>query len=245
MRSAVALAICIITAGLSTAAATGAPYRIAQQATTAWGTIEIVEDTRLTPGLEHRLLHGCSNPLDVLDDGDPLAKSFARDPIRPARLRQVDTGRHVIVDLVLEKNAPVANIDAKRLGPGDDPVLVVGYNDNACMGSYSGQGKLLFRFNSGKLTPVLALTDDGRRQQVVMFSSLKSDWRFAHNTAGDIKIEQVFCRPDFEHETKGNLPFQMTYRTYRFQDGEWRLKERKEAGFWEADNGFPPSSKFP
>ncbi len=245
MRRFFFIAACVFLAALpNTNAEAESGYRVAKRISTAHGAIEILDDSRLTPALERKLLHGCADPLEILDENDPLAKSFNRDQVRPARLRQIDAQGRAISDFLLEKDAPVANIDLE-LGPKSDPIFVVGYNDYACMGSYSGFVRALFKFSRGRLATVEAKNEQGKPQPIRLFSSLKADWKFLKNAPDNIEIVQVFCQPDFAHETKTQMAFQIIYRTYRLQGGVWRVRQRHDPGFWENDGVFPPRSKFP
>ncbi|HEY1961302.1 MAG TPA: hypothetical protein VGG69_02700 [Rhizomicrobium sp.] len=220
-------------------------YFVHQRVQTSDGSLEILEDARLTPEIEPKLWDGCSQPIMVFDDSDPAISVFVGRPVLPARLRQRDPRGKVLEDILLEPQATVARIKPHRLGSANAPVIVIETSDAACFGSYSGWTEWLFRLDGNHVVPVVATAANGARKQVSLFRSLKSDWKFIQRTPQSIEIEQVFCRPDLAHATRDKMPFLMRYITYRFDGHHWREFERTEPGLWENDEQFPPEAKFP
>ena len=230
--------------GVLAVAAPPEKYAVHQRVQTPHGSLEILEDARLTAGIEPKLWDGCSQPIMALDDHDPAIGAFVGRPVLPAKLRQRDRRGHVLEDILLEQQATVARIEPQRLGPANDPIIVVETSDAACFGSYSGWTEWLFTFDRNHVVPVMATGANGARKQVSLFRSLKSAWKVVRNEPTSIEFEQVFCRPDLVHATRDKMPFLMRYVTFRFDGNRWWEAERSEPGFWEDDDPFPPSTKF-
>lgn len=222
-----------------------ARYSVVQSVATAQGRLEILLDSRLTPDIQKLMWDQCTVIDSILDQGDPRLKPFLGDAVLPATFRQVDTKGQVVTSLVPNEQAPIARIEALKLGRAPDPVFLVDTDDDACQGSYSGRGVLLYQFAHGRIAPVMA-DKDGTPSQIYLFRSLKSDWRFVKRSPSHIEIEQVLCRPDDSHD-KGspNMPFLMYYITFGFNGRVWTEAERQKPGFWEADDDFPPRREFP
>lgn len=243
-------ALAVALAPLPTTAQASADYVLAQDVATSQGELQILEDGRITRSMENRMWGHCADPTFIFD-GKPEAKLFERTPPRPARLRQVDASGTIIADLVPDENAPVARIQAERLGPADRPVLLVEADDGACWGSYSGLVRLFFQFEGGRIAPVMLADETGKSAQVMMVSTVKSQARFAKKSAAEIIIHQVSSHPDFERAKtlpKGaSMPFVIDYSTTRFDGAKWTRAMRSEPGVWEAGDGtpFPAADKFP
>ncbi len=241
-------ALVVLAAAMMPAAAQSAnPYQVVQSVATAHGALQVLEDKRLSHALERLLWSNCVDILDVLDNNDPRAKPFIAAPLIPAKLRQVDEHGHIIKEIVLEEQAPVAKIETRQLGAVSNPIFQIRADDNACLGSYSGQAIWLFQFDHGGLSPVVATDQRGTSKQIILAETSKSTWRLVRAMPTDIEIEQMLCRPDFDAKKEKNseTPFLLRYITYRFDGSHWRMAERQERGFWEDDDGFPKRSKFP
>jgi hypothetical protein len=221
-------------------------YRPVQTVVTPAGSIQILQDDRLDPALTHQMWTTCVDPGFVLGDKDARAQVFEKTPLRPAKLRQADGKGRVVLDAVLEKEAPIARVESRRLGAPDDPVLLVTTDNAACMGSYSGLSTSLYRFQGGRLSPVQALAENGEATPVALFSTLKSGWRTIESKPGRTVIEEILCRPDFEHDTAtGEAKFLLSYITYWSDGRAWRKATRTTPGYWEGEGPWPARSNFP
>ncbi len=220
--------------------------RVVQSAPTPEGPIQILEDARLTPALARLFARGGVDPALALPHDDPAALAFQASPLRPARLRQIGAGGRVVIDTVPDPAAPLARIERRRLGLKSGPVYLVTTDNDAGFGSYSGHATALYTLNDGRLGPVLAAAADGGRHAVVLSDTLKSRWRIIDSRPTHTVIEQIFCRPDFDHERPGqDQPFLLTFMTYQFDGRSWRMAERVRNGFWESDDPWPPAADFP
>jgi hypothetical protein len=221
-------------------------YRLAQSVSVADGRIQILEDARLSPALAKTLWKGAVDPSLALGEDDPRAKPFKTKPLAPARLRQTDSKGTIVFDTVPDQQAPVARIEARRLGEASRPVYLVTTNNDAGFGSYSGRATALYALSDGRLTPVSATGGNGKAEPVVLATTLKSRWEIADSRPDRTVIHQVLCRPDLDHAKAGaDAQFLMTYLTYWSVGTNWRMAKRITPGFWESDEGFPQASEFP
>jgi len=218
-------------------------YRTVQSIGATGGSIQILEDARLTPALARKLWETAVDPIFVLGENAPEAQTFKARPPRPAKLRQVDHGGAVIQDIVLDNQAPIARIEPDRLA---GPIYLVTTDNNAGFGSYSGLVTTLYKFRSGRLEPVRALASDQHAEAVVLVDTLKSGWKIIDHSPTHAVIEQLLCRPDLDHNKPGEeARFQLTYITYWSDGRDWRVAKRVTPGFWENEGDWPAASNFP
>jgi hypothetical protein len=243
-----------LSAGLLTAIVITAPafgsvdsgYQTVQSLAVAGGSIQILEDARLTRSLASRMWKTAVDPVLVLGEDTPEAKTFETKPLRPARLRQIDRSGAVVLDIIPNEQAPIARLEERRLGPPSAPIYLITTDDSAGFGSYSGLATMLYAVQAGRLAPVRATGSDGRAEAVVLVDTLKSGWKIIDRYPAHTLIEQVLCRPDFRHEKTGqDLPFVLTYITYRSDARGWRMAKRTMPGFWENEGAWPALSNFP
>lgn len=221
-------------------------YRTVQTVPISGGSLEIVEDARLTPALARKLWGSAVDPVLVLGDDSPAAQPFKSKPLVAARLRQRDGVGHVVLDVVPDEEAPLARIERRRLGTGLTPVYLVTTDNDAGFGSYSGRATALYAFRNGRFEPVQATDVDGKTVPVSLANTLKSAWRITDARASHTVIRQVLCRPDLSHIGPGqDAEFLVTYVTYQFNGQDWWMAKRVTKGFWEADQDWPSSSEFP
>jgi hypothetical protein len=224
-------------------------YRVAQDIPLGAGRLQVLEDSRLTPALEKTLWGMCADPVLALGDDAPEALPFRQTPVAPAKLRQLDRQSRVVSETVLEDQAPIARIEPRRLGSPAHPIILVRYDDDACMGSYSGQAVVFFALSGDRLTAAVAQDGHGHRQPVTGFESLKSGWRFVRTAPNDIIIEKILCRPDFDADKRDPDPsgagqFLLRFITFHFDGRRWHFTERREPGYWESDDSFPAHRRF-
>jgi hypothetical protein len=223
-----------------------AGYKVAQSVAVARGSLQILEDERLDPGLAGQLWGAAGEPGLIVGDDSPAGRAFAKKPLRPARLRQVDRYGRTLRDTVMETQAPLARIEGRRLGDPSAPILLVTTDDSAGAGSYSGQVTRLYALDHGRVQPVQATAHGGRVEIVAFINTLKSGWKIVGARPDHIVIEQLLCRPDFDHEAPGkDEPFLLSYITYWTDGGPWRMARRVTPGFWENEGDWPPPSAFP
>jgi len=237
--------IACMSAGPATAQTFG-PYRIAQSVKTDKGELRILEDARISPSLEKDLWETCVYPAEAFGDDDPRTKAVGSKPLVPARLQQVDAGGNVVTDVMVERQSPIARIDARRLGPASDPVFMIETDNSACAGSYNGIAYRLYDFDHGRLSLVTADNGVGESREVLLLNRLKSAYRIVRNTPNDVELELVRSDPGDKNDKGDDLPFVTTFITYRFNGSAWTWAMRQEPGIWENDgDNFPPRSKFP
>jgi hypothetical protein len=229
-----------------TLARTSGGYQTVQSITVDGGSIQILEDARLTPALARKLWQTAVDPVFVLGEDAPEAQTFKAKPLRPAKLRQIDGAGIVVMDLVLNEQAPIARLERRRLGPAADPVYLITTDDSAGMGSYSGLATALYALQAGRFGPVRATGSNGRAEAIILVDTLKSGWKTIDRSTAHTVIEQLFCRPDFAHDKAGeDARFQLTYITYWSDGRNWRMAKRVRTGFWENEGAWPAISKFP
>ena len=221
-------------------------YRIVQNVSVAGGPVQILEDARLTPALARKMWGTSVDPAFVLGDDAPEARTFKAQPLRPAKLRQVDRSGAVIQNIVLDDQAPIARVEPRRLGSSAHPVFLITTDNSAGFGSYSGLVTALYGLRSGRLEPVRAKGQDQHAEAVVLMNTLKSGWRIIDRSPTHTLIEQLLCRPDLDHDKAGeDARFQLTYVTYWYDGRDWRMAKRLTPGFWENEGDWPAVSNFP
>ncbi len=199
--------------------------------------VEVLEDARISASLRKQMWNVSDDPSFVLPDS-PLAAEFTRRPPLGARVRLMDAGGTVMAEQLLER--PLATVALAPLhGLPSQPVwLTVDYSIG--MGSYAGPITTLLLPANQKLDPVTYAGPHGQSGAVQLTSTLKTAWRTVPGRAGGTEeLEEIACRPNDGDD------FTTSLSTYRYVGGAWQLAVRKRAGFWEADEVFPPRSAFP
>ena len=221
-------------------------YRVVQSVPIADGSLQVLEDARLTPALARELWDTAVDPIIALGEDSPAAKPFKTKPLRPARLRQVTSNGAIAVDVVPDEQAPIARIDDRRLGAGPGAVFMITTDNYAGFGSYSGLATALYVMSDGRLKPLMATKGNGKTEAVVLASTLKSGWKIVGAQPNGAVIQQVRCRPDFsQSEADHDQRFLVTYETYWPSGDQWRVAKRVTVDFWEADDDWPAPSEFP
>lgn len=221
-------------------------YRAVQSVSVGGGSLQVLEDARLTPALARKLWKTAVDPIFVLGEDNPAARPFKAKPLVPARLRQITAKGDIAVDVVPDEQAPLARIETRRLGSTSLPVYLITTDNDAGFGSYSGRATTLYAVRDGVLKAVLATGDNGKAEPVALVSTLKSGWRIVDARPSHTVIEQILCRPDFRHgQTDQNPQFLVSYLTYWSDGHAWRIAKRVISGFWEGDEDWPATSQFP
>jgi hypothetical protein len=232
----VLLAASIVAA--SAFAAADAGYRTVQSVPANDGRVQVLEDARLTPSLAKKLWGTSTDPLLVLGEDDPTARSFKIKPLLPAKLRQIGSRGEVVADTVFAN--PLARIETRKLGLASAAYLVT-TDDSVGMGSYSGLVTQLYAIQHRRLRPMLATDAAGKTQPITLVDTLKSGWKITDANPTHTVIEQLLCRPDF----KTAQDFTLTFITYWFDGHVWRTAHRSAPGFWEDDQDWPAVASFP
>ncbi len=215
-------------------------HQAIQSLAVAGGSAQILEDVRLTPALARRLWQTAVDPVVVLGENDPAARPFKARPLLPARLRETTTAGKILIDVVLNPEAPLARIEMHRLGGALDLIYLVTTDDDAGWGSYSGRATSLYAVRDGRLTKLQALAANGKPEPVILVNTLKSGWKIRDARPAHTVIEQLYCRPDLLGDG-----FLMTFITY-WSDGQaWSVARRTAPGCWEADEIWPATAMFP
>jgi hypothetical protein len=207
------------------------------------GRLELFEDARLTPELKKTLWES-GGPEMALDPNDPLYKELASSPLRNAVLRLVGAHGKVIAQRRLERE--MARMRFESLRPGRRTILVT-TDLSAGFGSYSGPDTELLEVIGDRLEPVVARNaKSGSNEQIRLASTLKTEWKLvpaAGGENGQKDILEFACRPADWGAMKSD--FVLIYTRYHWDGKVWIEFTRKAHGFWEADDGFPPSGRFP
>jgi hypothetical protein len=217
-------------------------YRVVQtQSAGANQTVQILQDSRLTQGMADQMWFASTDPGFVFGEDSPIALSAKKLPLLPAKLVLLDSAGKELSSFVPEDVSPLARIEDRQL-PG---AILVTTDDSAGFGSYSGLRTHLLQATGGKITPVFATDDKAKSSPIELSKTLKALWR-VETRQGSEQLLQIFCDPDFEHADPhaADMPFVVTYITFRYENGAWHRSERQESGFWESDQEFP-EDRFP
>jgi len=198
------------------------------------GTLQILQDKRVTP--EYRQTWGNSAyPMIALGPDNGFVKSIEHHPLNNGRIRLLGQNGHVIAEDSFTE--PLAKIATAYLYGSNFPTYLVTVDYGTGIGSYSGPATTLIEVRSGRLIDI----------PIFLVSSLKNAWRIVPDARGAGKeIETVSCHPNFKNPNWSKTEeFMVDYSTYSFVRGTWHEKSNEKIGFWESDDGWPPSSSFP
>jgi hypothetical protein len=207
----------------------------------AAGTLQVVEDARLTRKIADQMWGVSTDPAIIFGGDSPIVRKIGKLPLLPAKLVLVSPAGKELASSIPEEVAHLARIEDRQLAQA----ILVTTDDSAGFGSYSGLRTQLFQVADGTITPVLAIDEKAKSSPVILSNTLKARWRIATRN-GLQQILQIRCDPDFEHDKPDmkDMPFVISYIVFRYADGAWHRSERQEPGFWESDRDFP-ESRFP
>src|SRR4051812_19099122 len=199
MPSIICMALCL---ALPSFAAHGQTYRVAQTKNIeATGTLQILEDARLTPAIAKQMWNVSTDPAFALGDDSPTVRKIGEVPLLPAKLVLHDRAGQAIASVIPEGISPLAGIEDRQLAGA----VLVTTDDSAGFGTYSGLRTHLFRVSDGKIMPVSAVGENGKSSEVTPSGTLKAQWRVVTRN-GLQQILQIGCDPDFAHEKPGARP---------------------------------------
>ena len=205
------------------------------------GTLEVLEDARITPELQEAMWRVSADPRQVLADNDPKRPTFEKNSLRDAKVRLITSdGRIAFEDKFVW---PLAQLEATPLTNAGDPVIFVTTDNTTNFGSYKGTATRLLEFNRGKKdnTPAYASIGEDPKP-ALLIRSQKSDWRMAKDARGTPVVQLVTAYPD----VNGNIrDFIIEYATIRSEEGGWIMSSRTEQGMWEPQETWPAAAKFP
>jgi hypothetical protein len=202
------------------------------------GTLQILEDSRITPALRADMWQQTTDLDLVLAEGDPLRADLRKHPLQGAHLRLVDAAGKVVTDQAFD--VPLAAIDRQVLHAGP-PTYLVSTDHSLGIGSYAGLETRLIEVDHGQL----AAEDLPGRTALV--SSLKNAWRIVDDPVpgADGKptmakvIEVVACHPDWADPAWADKQaFVVELTTYRWDNG-WHAQTNASSGYWESDGDWP------
>jgi len=204
------------------------------------GTLELLEDARLTPKLENTLWQ-TGGPGLALDSDDPLLKKLTVPPLEHALLRLTDGQQNVIGEMALERE--LARTQIASLHAGFRTILVT-TDLSSGFGSYSGPLTQLLDLSRKKLEIATATDLQTRATEPIhLANTLKTAWHFSPvpgSRSPQRDILEAACRPNAD-----GSKFSITYTRYHWTGTAWLVHARKSPGMWEADQPFPPASRFP
>lgn len=207
------------------------------------GSLQILEDSRITPALRADLWQQTTDPDLVLAEGDPLRKILAKAPLKNAHLHLTDAAGAVIADRSFD--VPLADIDRRQLHDGA-PTFLVSSDHSLGSGSYAGLETSLMAVDHGQLAP------EDLPGRAVLVSSLKNAWRIVDDTTpgpdgkpGTGKaIQAIACHPNWANPAWADQQeFVVDLTTYRYAAG-WHGTTNSPVGFWESDQTWP-DDQFP
>lgn len=212
------------------------------------GRIELLEDARMRPEMREAITGAygsdpCANrPPSVLA---ALCSDPHRAPLRPAVLRLVDAGGHVVAARTLER--PVAELGGAGLygnNGRDRRSYTLTVDLSAGAGSYSGPYTRFVDPDEHGFNWLL-VDSAGVADTLTMVSTLKTRWAILRDqTDPYAQFLMVRCRPDINAPVH-SVAFLTTFERITFDGTHWRLHARSEPGCYESDEPFPPRSKFP
>lgn len=205
------------------------------------GALEVLTDSRLTDELKQDMW-GIGDwgfvRAFVLPEGDPRRAVFERKPPRNAELRIVTNTNQVLQRVVLER--PLARVTESHI-LGSKISFLVAVDYSVGFGSYAGVTTLLLDVADGQFRWAEAKDVNTQRiEPIRLADTLKSAWKLVP-FRGYHDILGVYCRPNFQVDNE----FFIEYERYRFNGKQWAKYERRQKGYWESDQPFPPLSKFP
>jgi hypothetical protein len=207
------------------------------------GRLELLEDSRLSPALKKALWES-GGPEMALDPKDPLYKDLASIPLRNATLRLRDAHGKVVAEKTLERE--MARIGFVSLHPGWRTILVT-TDLSAGFGSYSGPDTELLEVSGAELESVVARdSESGSSEPIRLASTLKTAWKLVPAPGGENGQKDILefaCHPADWGSMKSD--FVLIYTRYHWDGKGWVEFNRRVHGFWESDEGFPPSARFP
>jgi len=208
------------------------------------GSLQVLEDARLTPDLRETMWAGLNDPLASLEGlgyakDDPLYDSFNRDPIKAVRIRLSDRAGHSLDER--EFDWPLGQVEDETVNLGDRVAYLVTINSSNGSGAYTGD-TYVGLISDGKLRWQSVIDDKtAKGKELVLTRSLKEDWRIADDAAGHQTILAVGSHPN----RPATEDLVVDYNRIVFRDGEWHRITRSEIGFWDSEHDFPDQSKFP
>jgi hypothetical protein len=207
------------------------------------GTLELLEDARITPKLDKALWQS-GGPEMALDENDPLLKQIASSPLQRAMLRLRDAKGRVVEEKKLEREQ--ARLEVHQLHPGHRSILVT-TDLSAGFGSYSGPFTRILDLSRSSLDFVRARQSlHGDEATLSLANTLKTAWRIIHAPASfgpGLDILEVACRPELSGAESPK--FQITYTRYHWNGKGWLTAASQRSGIWEADEPFPSFAFFP
>ena len=210
------------------------------------GTLEVLEDARITPELHKTMWRISADPRQVLADNDPKRATFEKTHLRDAKVRLVTSdGRLAFEDKFVW---PLAEIELTPLENAGDPVIFVTTDNTTNFGSYKGTATRLLGFNRAKGQngakengPVYATIGEDPKP-ALLIRSQKSDWQLTKDARGTPVVHLINAYPDVNGEIHD---FIIEYATIRSEEGGWIMNSRTEQGAWEPQEAWPAAAKFP
>ena len=202
------------------------------------GTLEVLEDERITPELQKVMWRISADPRQVLADNDPHRMTFEKNHLRDAKVRVVTSdGRLAFEDKFVW---PLAEIEVTPLTNSGDAVIFVTTDNTTNFGTYKGTATRMLEFKRGAKENApyyVAIGEDPKA--ALLLRSQKSDWRLAKDARGTPVIQLIAAYPD----VNGNVRDE--YATIRSDEGGWVMNSRTEQGAWEPQEAWPAAAKFP
>lgn len=213
------------------------------------GSLELLEDARITPALDKALWRS-GGPEIALNENDPFLKGLASSPLRPAVLRLLNARGKVVANVKLKREQ--ARIEARQLHPGFRSILLT-TDLSAGFGSYSGPLTQILDLSHRTIGFVSAIDPKTRASKPINLAlTLKTEWRLDPVSAGPAvskDILELSCRPDLNQAVDLSHPegqrFFLFYTRYHWIGTEWTVAVRRTIGFWESEQPFPPANRFP
>ncbi|MGE7958943.1 hypothetical protein ACQKQA_20570 [Pseudomonas sp. NPDC089530] len=214
-------------------------YRIAQELLVGDGTVlEVLEDRRITAQL-HAQSWGTGLDEETFDE----SSDSEHQPPLEARVRLVSEVGEVLAEESL--GYPLAKVEKAPLGGLPYPAFFLTVDQTAPMGTYSGPATQILAPTQSRLEPVLYRTEKGEQRPLIVAQTGKAAWQILPAASGATEsIAQVSTAPASEGEGEGE-DFVITYRTYRWVDGQWTTATRQQPGYWDMESEFPEPTSFP
>ncbi|WP_047236205.1 hypothetical protein [Chromobacterium subtsugae] len=157
--------------------------------------------------------------------------------LAPAELRVYTRGGAQLSRLRVGR---LADIRRSALADAGKPVFLLDEDHSAGFGSYSGVETRPFTVSARGLRFAQPPGGDPAKP-FILAQALKSGWKESRDG-----FLLVSCAPDFPAKGKWDgETFRVRYARLTLRDGQWRLSERSERGFWENEGAFPAERLFP
>jgi hypothetical protein len=193
------------------------------------GTLQLMQDARLTPAMQRKFWN---------------TGETGKVALKNASLRIVSRDRTLVDSIDLERPmARIANVSLYKTAGRQTFLVTVDFTAEA--GSYNGPITYLVEVDGGHLK-FLEATDrtTGKADRIGLMQSLKRSWQWAPAPPGSPGTRDILYALSQPGDASAS-EFITIYRRYFFDGTTWIRVSREEKGLTEFDGGPPGRRLFP